>query len=144
MLLLNLLTPVGFAWLFMIATALRPSEALKTQWGEIDLQKKLATVAAARMKGREGKTKPHVVPLSALALEVLERRDRRVRAHTGDKDKDAAADAAAFVFAGPNGAPPSHTFFALSPWKAGIKPLLAGNPKTPLGTPHSWRSIFRD
>jgi integrase len=133
------------AWLYMIATALRPTEARLTQWGQIDLQKKLATVAAARMKGREGKTKPHIVPLAALAVEVLERRDRvRVRAHTGDKEKDAAADAAAFVFAGANGAPSSHTYFALAPWKAGIKPLLADRPKTPIGTLHSWRSVFRD
>ena len=45
--------------------ALRPGEALKMQWSEVDLEKKLLTVAAPRMKGRKGKTKPHVVPLSS-------------------------------------------------------------------------------
>ena len=70
----SLMTAALDAWLFMIATALRPGEALKCTWGEIDLPKKLATVSAVRMKGRKGKTKPHVVPLSTLALEVLARR----------------------------------------------------------------------
>ena len=101
------------------------------QWSEVDLEKRLLTVAAPRMKGRKGKTKPHVVPLSTLALEVLERR-RRLR--IGDNPN---------VF-GVDGPPPSHTFFALAPLKAGIKPLLADKPKSPIGTPHSFRSLFRD
>jgi hypothetical protein len=33
---------------------------------------------------------------------------------------------------------------ALAPLKAGIKPLLKDRPKTPLGPPHSFRSLFRD
>ena len=40
-----------------------PREALKMQWSEVDLEKRLVTIAAPRMKGRKGKTKPHVVPL---------------------------------------------------------------------------------
>ena len=119
-------------WVCMAACGLRPSEALKMQWPEVDLEKRLATIAAPRMKGRKGKTKPHVVPLSSLALEVLERR-RRLR--IGDNQN---------VFSGPDGPPPSHTFFALAPLKAGIKPLLADKPRSPVGAPHSWRSIFRD
>jgi integrase len=116
-------------WLFMAATALRPSEARLTQWSEIDLQKKLVTVAAVRMKGRKGKTKPHIVPLNALALEVLERRQAfRVKKDDGALDDDAP------VFAGPNGVPPSHTNFALTPKRMGIN----------AATPHSWRSVFRD
>jgi integrase len=120
------------AWICMAACALRPSEALKMQWPEVDLEKRLLTVAAPRMKGRKGKTKPHVVPLSSLAVETLERR-RRLR--IGDNQN---------VFAGLDGPPPSHTYFALAPPKAGIKPLLQDKSKTPLGTPHSWRSLFRD
>jgi integrase len=92
------------------------------QWSEVDFQKKLVTIAAARMKGRKGKTKPHTVPLNALALEVLERR-RALR--IGDSEN---------VFAGPNGAPPSHTYFAKAPGRVGVD----------CAAPHSWRSIFRD
>ena len=110
------------AWLFMIGCALRPGEALRCAWGEVDLQKKLVTVAAPRMKGRKGKTKPHIVPLSALALGVLERR-RALR--LGDTEN---------VFAGPDGAPPSHTYFAKAPGRAGLD----------CASPHSWRSVFSD
>ena len=38
------------AWVFMIVTAARPSEALSACWAEIDLDRKLWTVPAARMK----------------------------------------------------------------------------------------------
>jgi integrase len=109
-------------WPVMASTALRPSETRLMQWPEVDFQKKLVTVSAPRMKGRKGKTKPHIVPLSSLALEVLERR-RALR--TGDNEN---------VFAGPTGSPPSHTYFALAPKRVGLD----------LGTPHSWRSIFSD
>ena len=113
------------AWLFMIACGLRPSEALHARWGEISLDKKLLVKPAATMKsGRE-----HRAPLSSLALEILERRDR-VRVRTGDEKVDAAA----FVFTGPGGARVGYTNFALGPQKAGIE----------AGAPHSWRSIFSD
>jgi integrase len=105
------------AWVWVIATAARPGEeGLKAQWNEIDLDKKLWTVPAERMKGG----KPHVVPLSALALEVLDRQ-RSVR--TGDA-----------LFPGRNGSPISYSRFATAPAKAGLD----------CGSPHSWRSIFRD
>ena len=119
------------AWVCMASCALRPSEGLRMQWSEVDLEKRLVTIAAPRMKGRKGKTNPHAVPLSPLALEVLERRrDLRI----GDNPN---------VF-GVDGPPPSHTFFALAPLKAGIKPLLADKLKSPIGTPHSFRSLFTD
>ena len=61
------------AWVWTIVTATRPGEeALKAQWSEIDLAKKLWTVPAAKMKGG----KAHVVPLSPVALAVLERKAR--------------------------------------------------------------------
>jgi integrase len=69
------------------------------------------------------------VPLSSLAIEVLERRDR-VRARTGDEE----AAAAAAVFAGLNGSAIGYTNFALAPKKAEIN----------AAAPHSWRSIFSD
>lgn len=104
------------AWLFMIATAARPSEALCASWREIDLDKRLWTLPAARAKtGRA-----HVVPLSAIALEVLE---RRREARTGDA-----------VFPSRSGSPLSYPGFAFAPSRVGID----------AGAPHSWRSIFRD
>jgi integrase len=53
---------------FAILTAARPTEARGAKWSEIDFTKKLWTLPKARMKTR----KPHVVPLSPRALEVLE------------------------------------------------------------------------
>jgi integrase len=113
------------AWLFHIACASRPSETLYARWSEIDLDKRLWTVPAARMKS----DREHIVPLSQCALEVLERRDR-VRVRTGD----AEVDSAALVFAGATGRALNYTLFALGPKRAGIDG----------GAPHSWRSIFSD
>jgi integrase len=107
----------GFAaWVFMILTASRPSEALGARWPEINLDKRLWTKASERMKsGVE-----HVVPLSELALEVLE---RQARVRSGDA-----------IFPGRSGSPISYASFFLMPSKAGID---AANP-------HGWRSVFKD
>jgi len=67
---------------FAILTAARSGEVLGARWNEIDLDAKVWTVPAARMKaGRE-----HRVPLSIRALAILE---KLAEAKTGD-----------FVFAG--------------------------------------------
>ena len=55
------------ALMFAVLTATRISEATDAQWGEIDLDKKLWTIPASRMKMR----KPHVVPLSRQAIDLL-------------------------------------------------------------------------
>ncbi|MDI1363349.1 MAG: integrase arm-type DNA-binding domain-containing protein [bacterium] len=53
---------------FAILTAARTGEVLGADWSEIDLERKVWTVPASRMKaGRE-----HRVPLSDAALEILE------------------------------------------------------------------------
>ena len=52
---------------FTILTAARSSEALEAVWGEIDLDHKLWTVPASRMKARA----EHVVPLSGSAIDIL-------------------------------------------------------------------------
>lgn len=53
---------------FLILTAARSGEVRGAQWKEIDLEAKLWTIPASRMKvGKE-----HVVPLSAAAIDVLE------------------------------------------------------------------------
>jgi integrase len=102
------------AWVFMIATAARPSEALGARWGEIDLERALWTVPAGRMKGG----REHVVPLSSAALAILER-----QAAVGDT-----------VFPGRGGSVRAYSGFADAPIRAGLE----------VGSPHSWRSIFRD
>jgi integrase len=104
------------AWAFMIATAARPGEALGARWGEIDLDKKLWTIPAARMKGGRA----HTVPLSSIALAVLE---RQLRVRTGDT-----------VFAGRGGGALGHSTLSAPPRGRGLD----------VGSPHSWRSVFRD
>jgi integrase len=52
---------------FLILTAARAGEVLGAVWSEIDLDQKVWTVPAERMKGG----KPHKVPLSAAAIAVL-------------------------------------------------------------------------
>ena len=103
------------AWAFMILTAARGSEALKARWGEIDLNKRLWTIPAARMKSN----REHVVPLSSLALAILE---RQAKVRSDDS-----------VFPGSGGAPLSYNAFAVAVGKASVD----------AGTPHSWRSVFR-
>src|SRR5262249_61721402 len=62
---------------FCALTATRPSETLGMQWSEVDLENRLWTIPAKRMKeGRE-----HSVPLSDRALEILKRR----KEHAGNR-----------------------------------------------------------
>ncbi|UNK78336.1 integrase arm-type DNA-binding domain-containing protein [Sphingopyxis granuli] len=53
---------------FVILTAARTNEALGATWGEVDLEKAIWTIPAARMKAG----KEHRVPLSPRAIEILE------------------------------------------------------------------------
>jgi integrase len=52
---------------FIILTATRTSEATNARWDEIDVDAKVWTIPAERMKGR----RPHRVPLSPAAIEIL-------------------------------------------------------------------------
>ncbi|HZZ22326.1 MAG TPA: tyrosine-type recombinase/integrase [Roseiarcus sp.] len=107
------------AWLVMISGGLRPSEALRCRWAGIDFDNRLLTLSPGETKS----LREHTVPLSSLALRVLE---RRLKARTSEQR---------FVFASPaRGAPPSYATFVRAPSEMGLD----------LGTPHSWRSIFRD
>ena len=54
---------------FLILTAARSGEVRGAKWNEIDLEAKLWTIPASRMKV----AKEHVVPLSVAAIDVLER-----------------------------------------------------------------------
>lgn len=53
---------------WQLLTLVRPSEASGTRWTEIDLDAKLWTIPAERMKAK----REHIVPLSFQALEILE------------------------------------------------------------------------
>ena len=53
---------------WQLHTMVRPGEAAGTRWEEIDLKKKLWTIPAERMK----KNRPHIVPLTAQTLNILE------------------------------------------------------------------------
>jgi integrase len=53
---------------FVILTATRTSEVLGATWGEVDLDKAIWTIPAARMKA----AKEHRVPLAPRAVEILE------------------------------------------------------------------------
>ena len=53
---------------WQLLTLVRPSEASGTQWAEIDLENKLWTIPAGRMKAK----REHIVPLSVRALDILE------------------------------------------------------------------------
>lgn len=58
---------VKLALEFLILTAGRTGEVLKAEWQEIDEPGRLWTIPASRMKAK----KPHTVPLSDRALEIL-------------------------------------------------------------------------
>lgn len=53
---------------WQLLTLVRPSEASGTKWDEIDIEAKLWTIPAARMKAK----REHIVPLSSQALNILE------------------------------------------------------------------------
>ena len=53
---------------WQLHTMTRPVEAATTRWSDIDLEKKIWTIPAERMKKR----RPHTIPLSLQALAILE------------------------------------------------------------------------
>ncbi|HYF32497.1 MAG TPA: integrase arm-type DNA-binding domain-containing protein [Chitinophagaceae bacterium] len=52
---------------FMFLTFIRTSEMIKAKWEEVDLEKKIWSIPAERMK----LPRPHLVPLSRQAVEIL-------------------------------------------------------------------------
>ena len=63
--------PRGPVYRMLILTALRLNEAADASWSEFDLPNKLWTIPAARMKGKNGKARPHAVPLTSDMLAIL-------------------------------------------------------------------------
>jgi integrase len=82
-------TALALRWL--IATASRSTEARHATWAEVDREKELWTLPAARMKANE----PHLVPLSYAALAVLDTCKQRITSP--------------YLFPGPDGKPISET-----------------------------------
>ncbi|MGO1237793.1 MAG: phage integrase central domain-containing protein, partial [Hafnia alvei] len=64
----NLSVPTRCLIELQLLTLVRPSEASGARWAEIDLDAKLWTIPAERMKAK----REHIVPLSPQALEVFE------------------------------------------------------------------------
>ena len=101
---------------FAILTAARTGEIIGARWAEIDLEAKVWTVPASRMKnGRE-----HRVPLSVEALAVL------TKVSQGEPEE--------FVFAGRKKRPLSNMAFLMLLRRMGHDKL----------TGHGFRSTFRD
>lgn len=108
---------------FVILTAARSGEARAMTWDEVDLEAKVWTVPATRMKAKVA----HRVPLSKRAVEVLkEQRDRHPEAE--------------LVFPAPRGRVPTDMiltgFLRKQKAQSGEKGRLA--------TAHGFRSSFRD
>jgi integrase len=100
-----------------ILTACRTKEVLAAEWSEIDLEKKIWTVPAPRMKAG----RPHRVPLSSRALAIIE--------------KLAEAKTGKFVFPGqrPN-----------RPLSGMAMTMVLRRMKIEGATVHGFRSAFRD
>ena len=56
---------------FLVLTAARSDEVYGAQWREFDLAGRTWTIPAERMKGKKGKARDHLVPLSDAALALL-------------------------------------------------------------------------
>lgn len=107
----------ALALAFLILTAARTGEVIGTKWGEIDLQQKIWSVPAERMKGK----REHRVPLSLAALKILATLEQL---RTSD-----------FVFPGGKAGKPLSNMAMLA--------LLKRMERSDL-TAHGFRSTFRD
>jgi integrase len=63
--------PYGPLYRLLLLTGLRLNEVADATWNEFDLAKGIWTIPAARMKGKNGTARPHVVPLTADILALL-------------------------------------------------------------------------
>ena len=64
--------PYGPAYRLLLLSGLRLNEVADATWPEIDAASKLWTIPATRMKGKSGRARPHVVPLTADMMALLE------------------------------------------------------------------------
>jgi integrase len=103
-----------------ILTGMRREAVALAAWPEIDLQARVWTVPAARMKGRQTAKKDHRIPLSDRAIEIVQ--------------EMAAVRTCDLIFAGRDGQRPIG--------EAGMRQLCQRLDATI--TPHGFRSTFRD
>jgi Arm DNA-binding domain/Phage integrase family len=68
--------PYGPVYHLLILSALRLNEAADASNPEFDFSQRLWTIPAERMKGKNGKARPHVVPLTDEILAILEKLPR--------------------------------------------------------------------
>jgi integrase len=111
---------LALEWTILCAS--RTGEAIGASWGEIDLEARVWSIPAARMKAG----RPHRVPLSDAALAVLERA-REVRDHDGDD---------AFLFPGQRRGRPMSNM--------ALEMVLRRMAAADTATVHGFRSSFRD
>ncbi|KAA0259078.1 DUF4102 domain-containing protein [Deferribacter autotrophicus] len=64
---------VKLALKFLLYTFGRPGMVRFVEWDEIDFENKVWNVPAEKMKGRKGKKRPHIVPLSDQVVEILKK-----------------------------------------------------------------------
>jgi integrase len=63
--------PHGSIYRLLLLTGLRLNEVADAVWSEFDLAKGIWTIPANRMKGKNGKARPHSVPLTADIMAIL-------------------------------------------------------------------------
>jgi integrase len=63
--------PTAEVYRLLILTGLRLNEVAQAQWSEIDLDRRLWAIPASRMKGKNGKARDHVVPLTPKMVEIF-------------------------------------------------------------------------
>lgn len=121
---------------FTILTAARTGEVLGLEWDEIDLEQKVWTVPAERMKGK----KEHRVPLSQAAIDILSDMADRWRALEARRSRPKSAGPAPTEPIGPvfPGARAGKGLSNMSMLKV-LKTL-----RRPDLTTHGFRSTFRD
>jgi integrase len=61
--------PTGAVYRLLLLTGLRLNEAAQISWPEV--QGDIIVIPASRTKGREGKAREHLVPLSSAAQEII-------------------------------------------------------------------------
>ena len=112
------------AWIWMILTAARPSEALTARWDQLNFNED-----GPLWRNEVSKTgKTLEVPLTARALAIVNER-------LAGRDLKQLAAEKALIFAGATGGKLAHSNFGGAPKRAGIDEKM---------TAHGWRSVCAD